>query len=129
MQVSEIGVGAWQLGGPLILDGQQDGHPDLGAAFVTDLIRRCGDELGVNFIDTAEQYGAGESERRVGAALEGQRDRWIISTKFGAQVGDVKSVNGVPSGNRVNDVSAKRLPVSLDESLKRLRTDRIDVYV
>jgi aryl-alcohol dehydrogenase-like predicted oxidoreductase len=118
--VSEIGVGAWQLGGPLLLDGKEDGHPELGHDFCIRLIREAGD-LGINFIDTAEQYGAGESERRVGEALEGQRDQWILATKFGAQVG--------PNGERVNDASPERLPLSLEGSLRRLRTDYIDVYV
>jgi aryl-alcohol dehydrogenase-like predicted oxidoreductase len=118
--VSEIGVGAWQLGGPLRLDGKTDGHPDLGRENVLALIRACG-ERGINFIDTAEQYGAGESERRVGEAIAGQRDRWVVSTKFGAMVG--------PRGERISDVSAARLPISLEGSLRRLRTDRIDVYL
>jgi len=73
IMVSEIGVGAWQLGGPLVLDGTVDGHPELGREFCINLIREAG-ALGINFIDTAEQYGNGESERRVGEALEGQRD-------------------------------------------------------
>jgi aryl-alcohol dehydrogenase-like predicted oxidoreductase len=120
IEVSEIGVGAWQLGGPLILDGKQDGHPDVGKEAAVALIRHCG-ELGINFIDTAEQYGAGESERRVGEALAGQRDRWVVSTKFGALVG--------PAGERINDVSASRVPLSLEASLRRLRTDWIDVYL
>jgi len=120
LRVSEIGIGAWQLGGPLLLDGKADGHPDLGRDFCINLIRQCG-ELGINFVDTAEQYGAGESERRVGAALKGQRDRWIISTKFGAQVG--------PQGERQQDASAKRLPLSLEGSLRRLQTDYLDVYL
>src|SRR5574340_1209776 len=46
IEVSEIGVGAWQLGGPLLLDGKVDGHPDLGRQTVMTLIRRCG-ELGI----------------------------------------------------------------------------------
>ena len=130
LRVSEIGVGAWQLGGPLVLDGKTDGHPDVGVDFSTDLIRRCGDELGINFLDTAEQYGAGESERRVGLALAGQRDKWIVSTKFGMQVGDVQRLpDGTPSGKRVNDVSAKQVPISLENSLRRLRTDHVDVYL
>src|ERR1700722_7813944 len=89
LAVSEIGVGAWQLGGPLLLDGKMDGHPDVGEDFAIDLIHRAQDELGINFIDTAEQYGAGESKRRVGKALRGRRDKWVVSTKFGMQVGDV----------------------------------------
>ncbi len=120
IEVSEIGVGAWQLGGPLLLDGKVDGHPDVGREAAVSLIRRCG-ELGINFIDTAEQYGAGESERRVGQALRGHRDRWVVSTKFGALVG--------PHGERVSDVSAQRVPLSLEGSLRRLGTDWIDVYL
>lgn len=120
IEVSEVGVGAWQLGGPLVLDGKADGHPDVGSEAAVSLIRRCG-ELGINLVDTAEQYGAGESERRVGEALAGQRDRWVISTKFGALVG--------PAGERVRDVSAARVPASLEGSLRRLRTDWIDVYL
>jgi aryl-alcohol dehydrogenase-like predicted oxidoreductase len=131
IDVSEIGVGAWQLGGPLLLDGKMDGHPDVGEGFAIDLIHRCGDELGINFIDTAEQYGAGESERRVGNALRGRRDKWVLGTKFGMQVGDVSPdpATGIPSGKRVNDVSAARVPISLEQSLRRLQTDHIDIYV
>ena len=120
LAVSEIGVGAWQLGGPLALDGKADGHPDPGRDFSVRLIREAG-EMGINFVDTAEQYGSGESERRVGAALEGRRDQWILGTKFGNLVG--------PNGERVQDTSSERVPVSLEGSLRRLRTDYIDVYV
>ncbi len=118
--VSEIGVGAWQLGGPLTLDGKVDGHPELGREYCVSLIREAGG-LGINFIDTAEQYGNGESERRVGEALEGERDKWMLATKFGHQVG--------PNGERVRDASPERVPVSLEGSLRRLKTDYIDVYV
>ena len=120
MQVSEIGVGAWQLGGPLTLDGKSDGHPELGRDYCIQLIRKCG-EMGINFVDTAEHYGDGESERRVGEARKGRRDQWIVSTKFGNQVG--------PNEERVRDASPKRVPVSLAGSLRRLQTDYLDVYV
>lgn len=121
LRVSEIGIGAWQLGGPLVLDGITDGHPDLGREFCVDLMRRCKDELGINFVDTAEQYGNGESERRVGEAIKGQRDQWVVGSKFGNQVG--------PNGERLKDASPKRVPVSLEGTLKRLGTDYVDVYV
>ena len=120
IEISEIGVGAWQLGGPLKLDGKTDGHPELGHDYCINLIHECGD-LGINFIDTAEQYGNGESERRVGKAIQGRRDQWIVGTKFGYQVG--------PGGERLVDASPKRVPVSLEGSLRRLRTDHIDLYV
>jgi len=120
ISVSEIGVGAWQLGGPLVLDGKVDGHPELGHDYCVKLIRDAGD-LGINFIDTAEQYGNGESERRVGEALEGRRDQWIIGSKFGYQVG--------PNGERLMDASPARVPISLEGSLRRLKTDCIDIYV
>lgn len=55
--VSPITIGAWQLGGPLTLDGKPDGHPDPGKENVVRMIRALGD-LGVNAIDTAEQYSA-----------------------------------------------------------------------
>ncbi|MCX6966334.1 MAG: aldo/keto reductase [Verrucomicrobia bacterium] len=121
LTVSEIGIGAWQLGGPLVLDGKTDGHPDLGRDFCVHLIRQCREELGINFIDTAEQYGNGESERRVGEGIKGVRDQWIVSTKFGNQVG--------PHGERLQDGSPQRIPISLEGSLKRLQTDYLDVYL
>jgi aryl-alcohol dehydrogenase-like predicted oxidoreductase len=75
ISVSPVTIGAWQLGGPLFFDGKPDGHPDPGKANVIRMIHELGD-LGVNAIDTAEQYSAGESERRVGEALKGRRDQW-----------------------------------------------------
>ena len=86
IKVSPITIGAWQLGGPLFFEGQPDGHPDPGRENVIRMIHELGD-LGVNAIDTAEQYSAGESERRVGEALAGRRDQWVLSTKFGYRVG------------------------------------------
>ncbi|MBT8336782.1 MAG: aldo/keto reductase [Gemmatimonadetes bacterium] len=120
IRVSPITVGAWQLGGPLTLDGKPDGHPDPGEADVVRMIHEL-DERGVNAVDTAEQYSAGESERRIGKALEGRRDRWVISTKFGYRVG--------PDHTREDDSSPETILPSLEGSLKRLGTDYIDVYL
>jgi aryl-alcohol dehydrogenase-like predicted oxidoreductase len=120
LSVSPICIGAWQLAGPLAFGGQPDGHPDPGKENVLRLIRAIGD-MGVNCIDTAEQYGNGESERRVGEALQGQRERWIVSTKFGYRVG--------PDGRREDDSSPPTILRSLEGSLKRLRTDYIDIYL
>jgi aryl-alcohol dehydrogenase-like predicted oxidoreductase len=120
IRVSPITIGAWQLGGALFLDGQSDGHPDPGEANVIRMIHELGDR-GVNAIDTAEQYSAGESERRVGKALHDRRGDWVISTKFGYRVG--------PEGTREDDSSPETILPSLEGSLRRLGTDYIDVYL
>lgn len=120
LAVSRLTIGAWQLGGPLVLDGRQDGHPDPGRDNVLRLIRTLHDR-GINAIDTAEQYGAGESELRVGEAIAADRASWIVSTKFGARVG--------PNGERINDAGPATLMTSLEGSLRRLRSDTIDIFL
>jgi aryl-alcohol dehydrogenase-like predicted oxidoreductase len=118
--VSPITIGAWQLGGPLFFDGKPDGHPDPGKQNAIRMIHELGD-LGLNAIDTAEQYSAGESERRVGEALKGRRDQWVISTKFGYRVG--------PNNTREDDSSPETIMPSLEGSLKRLGMDHVDIFL
>jgi aryl-alcohol dehydrogenase-like predicted oxidoreductase len=76
-------------------------------------------EHGVNFIDTADIYGEGESEEIVGAVIKGRRNRFLISTKASFR-----------SGTDANDVGSSRFHLiqAVDGSLKRLGTDVIDVY-
>ncbi|HZO96754.1 MAG TPA: aldo/keto reductase [Gaiellaceae bacterium] len=69
---------------------------------------------GVTFFDTAESYGDGESERLLGRALAGRRDRAVIATKFGW---------GVPGGG-----SAEYVRAAIDRSLERLGVDHVDLY-
>lgn len=120
LQVSRFCIGTWQLAGPLNFGGQPDGHPDPGMESVIAMIRTLGDR-GLNFIDSAEQYGNGEAERRIGVALKGQRDKWVISTKFGYRVGA-----GI---TRVDDSRPRTILRSLEGSLKRLQTDYIDIFL
>jgi len=120
IRVSELTIGAWQLGGPLFFNGKPDGHPDPGKEAVIRMIRELGEE-GINAIDTAEQYSDGESERRTGEAVRGRRDQWVISTKFGFRVG--------PGGTRIDDSSPPTILTSLEGSLRRLETDYIDIYL
>ncbi len=80
-------------------------------------------ELGVNLIDTAPIYGHGRSEEIVGRALQesGQRDRLILATKVG--------LNWDPEQTRVwRDSSRARIGKEVEDSLRRLRTDYIDIY-
>jgi aryl-alcohol dehydrogenase-like predicted oxidoreductase len=74
-------------------------------------------DAGVNFFDTADVYGAGQSEQFLGAALKGRREKAIIATKFGMKMGEGKE------GARAHYVRE-----ALDASLQRLRTDIIDLY-
>lgn len=120
LQVSPLCIGTWQLAGPVTFDGEPDGHPDPGKEHSLRLIRELGDR-GLNFIDTAEQYGNGEAERRTGEALKGQRDRWVISTKFGYRIG--------PGQTRIDDSSPPTILSSIEGSLRRLQTDSIDIYL
>jgi aryl-alcohol dehydrogenase-like predicted oxidoreductase len=75
-------------------------------------------QLGVNLIDTAPAYG--ESERRLGAFIESHRDEIVLCTKCGEQY-----VNG----RSIYDFSAPAITASVEESLRRLRTDRIDILL
>lgn len=77
-------------------------------------------EMGINLFDTAPYYGRGVSESRLGEALEGRRDRVVLCTKVGRYDRDL------PHGF---DFSAARVRRSVEESLRRLRTDVIDLYI
>lgn len=80
---------------------------------------RAAHERGVTFFDTAEAYGPGLNEEIVGEALEPIRDQVVIATKFGFK-------DGVP-GNGL-DSRPERIHKVADETLQRLRTDRIDLF-
>jgi aryl-alcohol dehydrogenase-like predicted oxidoreductase len=78
-------------------------------------------ELGVTFIDTAEMYGPFTNEQLVGEALSPMRDRVVIATKFGF---DIDPVTGARGGVNSRPEHIKQVT---DQSLKRLRTDYIDL--
>jgi aryl-alcohol dehydrogenase-like predicted oxidoreductase len=115
--VSEISFGAMTLGGsaesPIwgavgALRGDEAERLVLGAL-----------DAGVNLIDTADVYAAGESESELGRILGGRRDQVLLATKAMAR-----------SGPGPNDVGATRVHLtrSIEDSLRRLRTDHIDLY-
>ena len=74
---------------------------------------------GVNFIDTADTYADGESERIVGRAIKGERDHWVLATKVGNQVGGNPESGGL---------SRRWLLRAIDDSLRRLGLDYVDLY-
>lgn len=77
-------------------------------------------DLGVNFIDTSDAYGAGYSETLLGRALKGRRDKVILATKGG------NTMVGPNRGKR--DFSLAYIDRVMEESLKRLQTDYVDLY-
>lgn len=76
-------------------------------------------ELGVNFFDTADTYGLGRSEENIGETLRPYRDKVVIATKFGVRV---------ENGKTFYDNSPAYIEAALAASLKRLKTDYIDLY-
>jgi aryl-alcohol dehydrogenase-like predicted oxidoreductase len=83
----------------------------------------AGLDMGVNFFDTAANYGAGHSERILGRAIAGKRDKVVIATKFGYIINEeTKVIYGD------DDVLLKNIRQDCENSLARLNTDYIDIY-
>lgn len=111
LRVSVVGLGTWQLGG----EWGKDFSPDE----VCDLFAHA-KALGINLVDTAECYGDHLSESLIGQAIRGQRDSWILATKFGHRYhGHL---------HRSEQWSVADVLQQLEESLLALRTDYIDLY-
>src|ERR687885_431218 len=76
-------------------------------------------DAGINVVDTADVYSAGESEEIVGRALEGRRDEVVLATKVHGPMGDAPNRRGN---------SRRWILREVEDSLRRLRTDWIDLY-
>ena len=119
MTVSDIGFGAWAIGGLADAAGTPVGWGRTSDDDSLAAIRRAR-ELGVNFFDTADSYGFGRSESLLGIVLSRHRKDVIIATKVG--------VTRDANGKLAKDFSLKHISHAVDGSLKRLRTDYIDLY-
>lgn len=112
LNVSVVGIGTWQFGGEWGIQFAQN---------EVDAILDKGQELGINLIDTAECYGDHLSESLIGDYLSRRnREDWIVATKFGHHFHE--------RFKRTDVFGAKEVLEQLDQSLKSLRTDYIDVY-
>ena len=111
LNVSVIGLGTWQFGGEW---GKTFAQAEVDAMF--DKAR----EVGINLIDTAECYGDHLSESLIGPAIQRDRSKWIVATKFGHRF------TGFLKRSDERDVPAVR--AQLEGSLRALRTDYIDLY-
>jgi aryl-alcohol dehydrogenase-like predicted oxidoreductase len=118
VEVSEIGFGCWTVGTTWWGD-----RPESEAVH---LLHRARD-LGITFFDTADTYGNGQGETILARAFGGQRDRIVIATKFGY---DFYTHAGPRSGQRElpQDFSPAFVRQALEESLRRLATDYVDIY-
>jgi aryl-alcohol dehydrogenase-like predicted oxidoreductase len=127
IQASAVGMGCWAIGGPWNFLGSPAGWSTVDDAESTRAIHRAL-ELGANFFDTAANYGCGHSERILGQAVKGRRDRVVIATKFGYNVDEAaKQVSPYGMSEAESDVAA-HLRSDVEASLARLGTDYIDVY-
>ena len=121
IEVSAIGMGCWAIGGPLFLDDKPIGWGKVDDDESIRALRRAAD-LGVTLFDTADIYGAGHSETLVAAALGERHDEIVIATKVGHsfEEGTTRA-----TGPRAEP---EYIRTSCDASLRRLQTDRIDLY-
>ncbi|MBY9005447.1 MAG: aldo/keto reductase [Candidatus Lokiarchaeota archaeon] len=115
-------MGCWAIGGTII---DQEGKPT-GYGIIDDKESikaiQCAIDLGINFFDTADMYGAGHSEEILGKAIQGYRDDIVIATKFG---------NTFDSENKRKigtNITPKYIKMACEASLNRLGTDFIDLY-
>jgi aryl-alcohol dehydrogenase-like predicted oxidoreductase len=121
LEVSVIGLGTWQF------SGEWGKH--FAQSEVDELVGRAG-ELGVNLIDTAECYGDHLAESLVGRAIAADRERWVVATKFGHRfhAERMREPGWDPVALRSDDWSPREVVGQLEDSLRALGTDYIDIY-
>jgi len=119
LQVSEVGFGAWAIGGPAKLGDVEIGWGEVDDATSLRAVEAAYD-AGVTFFDTADVYGAGRSEVLIGKALKSKRDRVVIATKVGNRT--------TAGGEWVKDFSKQWITEAIDASLTRLGMDYVDLY-
>lgn len=127
LEVSALGMGCWAIGGPWTwAQPRKEPYPaGWGDTADDESVRaiHAALEAGIDFFDTAANYGAGHSEEILGNALNGKRDRVVIATKFGHIVNEkAKTVYGD------TDQIIRNVRSDLENSLRRLQTDYIDIY-
>ncbi|MBF6161591.1 aldo/keto reductase [Nocardia cyriacigeorgica] len=108
VQVSTLALGAMNFGS-IGRTGQDEATAMVDAAL----------DAGINLIDTADMYGRGESEEMVGRAIAGRRDDIVLATKAGMPIDDERNHRGS---------SRRWLVQALDDSLRRLGVDHVDLY-
>jgi aryl-alcohol dehydrogenase-like predicted oxidoreductase len=130
IEVSAVGFGAWAIGGWMW--GGADDEKAIGAI-------QAALEAGINLLDTAPMYGYGHSEELIGRAIQGRRDKAVLATKCGmiwdreegefSFHADEKGIQSRESAKKVYKcLSPASIRNELEQSLRRLQTDHIDLY-
>jgi len=114
--VSEIGFGAWSVGTNWWAENSRETEKEMIRAAV---------DAGINFFDTSNVYGEGESERILGSLLKERREEVVLSTKFGYVIDAPRS--GGRHSERPQRFEAKFLRYSLEASLRNLQTDHVEI--
>jgi aryl-alcohol dehydrogenase-like predicted oxidoreductase len=127
LEVSALGMGCWAIGGPWTYaqPGEEPFAAGWGKIDDDESIRaiHAGLDTGINFFDTAANYGTGHSERILGKALKGVRDEVVIATKFGHVVNEEEKYVYRDREKTLGNVRG-----DIENSLSRLDTDYVDVY-
>lgn len=122
IEIGKLGLGCWAIGGPW-----RDLNANAGWGDVDDnesiKAIQAGIEAGAKLLDTANIYGCGHSEVIVGKAISGMRDKVSVSTKFGILCDEEKKET---TGNIE---TAQDIIQSCEDSLRRLNTDYIDIFL
>src|SRR5690606_20418536 len=124
IEVSPLGMGCWAIGGVWQFLDIQAGWGEVDDAESIRTIQYAFDN-GINFFDTAANYGTGHSERILAQTLAGKRDQVVIATKFGFNVNEAGK--HVTRYENAQDI-IKNVRAECEASLKRLNTDYIDLY-
>lgn len=113
--ISRIGLGMMSFGDPAWRPWMRD-------EAAAELMVRCAAEVGITFFDTGNHYSSGESERITGRVLRKvfpRRDDYVIATKVGSALGP---------GSDQRGLSPRHVQTAIDDSLRRLGTDHVDLY-
>lgn len=121
IEVSAMGMGCWAIGGPFNVENRPAGWGGVDDNESIRAIHRAL-ELGVTFFDTANVYGCGHSEEVLGKALSGRRPEVVIATKFG-NTWKEGTIDAYPA-----EMTPQEIRRQLEDSLRRLRTDHVDLY-
>jgi aryl-alcohol dehydrogenase-like predicted oxidoreductase len=121
IEVSAMGLGCWAIGGLMWRDGKPTGWGEVNDDESLAALRR-GIDMGITFLDTADVYGVGHSERLVAQAIKGKRHQLMIATKFGHVFDATTRTQITTSGD------PEYVRKACEASLDRLETDYVDLY-